>query len=56
MPKKKIELNDEAREFFREQGANGGTRAAARMTKKARKQRAQKAIAARWAKAKKEGQ
>jgi hypothetical protein len=54
MPKKKQGLSEEACEWFRQQGANGGAAAAANMTKKARKERAQKAVAARWAKAKEE--
>ena len=45
MPKK---IPDEVREWFREQGAEGGRKGAANMTKKAGK--------ARWAKARKEQQ
>lgn len=40
-------------EFFRETGREGGKKAATRMTKAARSERASKAAAARWAKEKK---
>lgn len=51
---KPVVLTDEAREFFRVNGATGGYVAAANMTKQARHQRAKKAAAARVAKLKRE--
>ena len=55
----RAKLNAEALEFFRKQGVKGGTIggkvAAKNMTKAERIQRAKKASAARWAKAKKGG-
>lgn len=51
---KRVILSDEAREFFRTHGANGGSIAAANMSKQARHQRAKKAAAARVAKLKRE--
>lgn len=49
-----MEFTKEQKEWFRLQGAVGGSTAAAQMTPEARKQRAEKAARKRWKKNQKE--
>ena len=48
-----MNLNDQVREYFRKEGAKGGKKAAKMFTPEQRRERARKAIAARWAKKRK---
>lgn len=50
----KIKFTHERLEYFRNQGAKGGTKAANNMSDLKRKQRAKKAAVASWGKQKKE--
>jgi len=50
---RQMPLTKEARKYFAKEGRKGGKARAAKLTKQQRREIAQKAIAARWAKAKK---
>ena len=43
-----MKLSEEVREYFRKAGAEGGKKAASRMTKEQRRERGRKAAATRW--------
>ena len=45
-----MNLNDQVRKYFRKEGAKGGKKAAKMFPAEQRRERARKAIAARWAK------
>jgi len=47
-----MKLAEQVLEYFRKQGAKGGRKAAKMFTPEQRRERARKAIAARWAKKK----